>query len=237
MSPSFLMSNSGLKKNNNCTTAIVVGFLITVLFSSCGFQHRQYTHGLFIGDLKPQSETFACQKENEEIKPIEGWGPSADTSSKIDQIRPIALHRIYLNHEEIIEKSIDTDTSDFPKYHQNLDFVENDQLQYLTESEVNQQLKEAREEAWAWVLCYCIVGITLILGALTGDLSVIGMDSLFRSSRINREIRRKIKKGNAHPLRPYWYSYLEGTRLILWSPIIFTIILLLIPYLLYLYGN
>ena len=210
------------------------GFLwlmLLLLLSGCGFQHRRYTAGWHWKSASPVvSQVAATDKSSPEL--------CEEKPRKEDPVLVSAISNesITLDSVSCIEKHPKVDTL-FPITHQPLVYWEGEQWNVLDETIIDQHLEEARREAWVWVIEILFIGLIILLdNALSLDIGW-GFDSLARSIELNNFIKRKLKHAQPHPLMNYWKSYQQWTSIILWIPVILLALLLIVPTLLYIYGQ
>lgn len=216
---------------------LFAGLLLSLVWVSCGFQTRKYTHHWHWSGAHA---------------PITANAHKDDLDTAI--IAPITFDSIAIERTEVITKfntdylipqgSVKVDSSDqqiendtlFPLTHQPLVYWQGNQWNELDESLINGQLEDARSDAWVWVIEIIFIGLIIALnGALNLDIGW-GFDSLARSIQLNNEIKRKLKSAQQHPLLAYWQSYAQWTAIILWIPVLVLIGLILLPTILYIYG-
>lgn len=205
--------------------------MLTILLSSCGFQHRRYTSGWHWNSATSIVSDVAATDE-----------PSlAHCEEKVALDNPILVSAIPNENRPLdsiskIEKQSKVDTL-FPITHQPLVYWEGDQWNVLDETIIDHQLEEARGEAWVWVIEILFIGLIIVLDNALSLQTGWGFDALARSIELNNDIKRKLKTAQPHPLLKYWMSYLQWTSIILWIPLILLGLLLLVPTILYIYGQ
>jgi hypothetical protein len=204
---------------------------LIVLMSSCGFQHRRYTTGWHWDGASPVASHFAPIEKPSLIQCEEKVTPEDHT--------PILAICKEIHPEDSIfseKKQPKVDTL-FPITHQPLVYWEGEQWNVLDETIIDHQLEEARSEAWLWIIEILFFGLILFLDNALSLQVGWGFDALARSIELNNDIKRKLKTAQPHPLLKYWMSYLQWTSIILWIPLILLGLLLLVPTILYIYGQ
>lgn len=216
---------------------LCIGFLLSLIWVSCGFQSRKYTHHRhWAGGQTPI--TANAHKDDRDTVII---APFVFDSIAIQRAEVVSNNKIDLSATHAIVaavsavEQIQNDTL-FPLTHQPLVYWQENQWNELDERLINEQLEDARGDAWVWVIEIVFIGLIIALnGALNLDIGW-GFDSLARSIQLNNEIKRKLKSAHQHPLLAYWQSYAQWTSIILWIPALILIALILLPTILYIYG-
>ena len=205
--------------------------MLTILLSSCGFQHRRYTSGWHWDGASPVASLVASIEKPALIQCEEKATPE-------DQTPILAIRKEIQPVDSIFsqEKQPKVDTL-FPITHQPLVYWEGEQWNVLDETIIDHQLEEARGEAWVWVIEILFIGLIIVLDNALSLQTGWGFDALARSIELNNDIKRKLKTAQPHPLLKYWMSYLQWTSIILWIPLILLGLLLLVPTILYIYGQ
>jgi hypothetical protein len=218
---------------------LCIGFLLSLVWVSCGFQSRKYTHHWHWNS----ASTSITAKTSSDINDLNNkvTAPFVLDSIGIQRAEVVSNIQIDLSAPHAIVdvdsavEQIQNDTL-FPLTHQPLVYWQENQWNELDERLINEQLEDARGDAWVWVIEIVFIGLIIALnGALNLDIGW-GFDSLARSIQLNNEIKRKLKSAHQHPLLAYWQSYAQWTSIILWIPALILIALILLPTILYIYG-
>ncbi len=218
---------------------LCIGFLLSLVWVSCGFHSRKYTHNWHWNS----ASTPITAKTSSDINDLNNKVTATYVSDSVAIQRAEVVSNIQIDlsvpHaivdvDSAVEK-IQNDTL-FPLTHQPLVYWQENQWNELDERLINEQLEDARGDAWVWVIEIVFIGLIIALnGALNLDIGW-GFDSLARSIQLNNEIKRKLKSAHQHPLLAYWQSYAQWTSIILWIPALILIALILLPTILYIYG-
>lgn len=223
-----LKLNLALRQNK---VSILLWPMVIILLSSCGFQHRRYTTGWHWDSASPVVSHVAAKNE---LSLAHCEEKVANENPKL--VIAIPYENCPVDSITKIEKQTKVDTL-FPITHQPLVYWEGEQWNVLDETIIDHQLEDARGEAWVWVIEILFIGLIIVLDNALSLQTGWGFDALARSIELNNDIKRKLKTAQPHPLLNYWMSYLQWTSIILWIPLILLGLLLLVPTILYIYGQ
>lgn len=216
---------------------LCIGFLLSLVWVSCGFQSRKYTHHWHWvgGHAHITANAHKDDRDTVIIAPFVLDSIAIQRAEVVSNIQiDLSAPHAIVDVDSAVEK-IQNDTL-FPLTHQPLVYWQENQWNELDERLINEQLEDARGDAWVWVIEIVFIGLIIALnGALNLDIGW-GFDSLARSIQLNNEIKRKLKSAHQHPLLAYWQSYAQWTSIILWIPALILIALILLPTILYIYG-
>jgi hypothetical protein len=216
---------------------LCIGFLLSLVWVSCGFQSRKYTHhwNWVGGHAHITANAHKDDRDTVIIAPFVLDSIAIQRAEVVSNIQiDLSAPHAIVDVDSAVEK-IQNDTL-FPLTHQPLVYWQENQWNELDERLINEQLEDARGDAWVWVIEIVFIGLIIALnGALNLDIGW-GFDSLARSIQLNNEIKRKLKSAHQHPLLAYWQSYAQWTSIILWIPALILIALILLPTILYIYG-
>ncbi len=218
---------------------LCIGFLLSLVWVSCGFHSRKYTHNWHWTSastpITAKTSSDINDLNNKVTATYVSYSVAIQRAEVVSNIQiDLSVPHAIVDVDSAVEK-IQNDTL-FPLTHQPLVYWQENQWNELDERLINEQLEDARGDAWVWVIEIVFIGLIIALnGALNLDIGW-GFDSLARSIQLNNEIKRKLKSAHQHPLLAYWQSYAQWTSIILWIPALILIALILLPTILYIYG-